>query len=198
MKWDLVNTTTRERIGGRCKAYRCAYCGPRKLKYLELCLCAAMPERFLTLTLAPEDPTQRRKQVAWLMQSVRRGGRRCELAWCTERNPKGTGFHIHALQKGDFIPQRELQAKWGGRRVDIRQVKSVGSGVQSYMLKVQAGAIRAAGYTLKAQEGRLRPVNTTRGFFDGRTLGDVRKEVKELLFSEGGSVGEWVRVPRCA
>lgn len=151
----------------------------------------------MTLTLAPEDPTQRRKQVAWLMQSVRRAGRRCELAWCAERNPKGTGFHIHALQKGDFIPQRELQAKWGSRRVDIRQVKSVGSGVQSYMLKVQAGAIRAAGYTLKAQEGRVRPVNITRGFFDGRTLGEVRNEVKALLFSDGETVGSWVRVPRC-
>lgn len=196
--FDFVNMATGERISGRCKAYRCEYCGPRKLQLLELCLVAALPERFITLTWAPEDRDRRRKQVAWLMQSLRRDGMRCEIAWVTEENPRGTGHHIHALQKGDFIPQATLQAKWGGRIAHVAKLDNVGGGVSAYMLKVQRGSVRAAGYALKQQTGeRQRPVNITRNFFDGRKLGDVRDDVKGLLYGERDEVGVWARTPRC-
>ena len=158
---------------------------------------AAMPERFLTLTLAPADRQARRKQVAYLKQSLKRDGYSCELAWTTEPNPKGTGHHIHALQKGDFIPQRVLQSKWGDRITHIEKLTSIGGGVSDYMLKVQKSALNASGYALKQQEGRTRPVNITRNFFDGRKLGDVRDEVRGLLFGVR-EAGSWVRVPRPA
>lgn len=195
--WDLLNDLTGEVVSGRCKAYRCVFCGPRKLQLLELCLVAAVPERFVTLTWAPGDRKQRRDQVAGLHRRIRESGRRWEMAWTTEPNPAGTGFHIHGLQKGDYLGQPELQERWGDRVVDIRRLRNVGGGVGAYMLKVQRGVTRGAGYVLKQQDGeRARPVNITRGFFDGRTLGDVRADVTGLLYGERDDAGVWRRVPR--
>ena len=186
-------------MSGRCKAYRCGYCGPRKLHLLELCLLSALPQRFITLTQAPEDKKRRRDQVNAYLRRLRGAGYRCELAWVTEPNPKGTGFHIHALQKGDYIPQPVLQKRWGGRIAHIKKLDSVGGGVSAYMLKVQRGSVRAAGYMLKHQDGqRDRPVNWTRNFFDGRKLEEVRTDVKGLLYGDRAEVADWVRIPRNA
>lgn len=198
VRYDFVYLPTGERVSGRCKAYGCPYCGPRKLWVLEAVLVAAMPERMLTLTLAPEDSTRRRKQVAWLMQSLRRDGYRCEIAWTTEPNPKGTGHHIHALQKGSYIPKKVLQSKWGDRIVHVQKLQSVGGGVSAYMLKMQKGAMRAAGYQLKYAGGKSRPLNITKNFLDGRTLEQARRDTRAVLFPESNATdpSDWARVPR--
>ncbi|MFP5353367.1 MAG: hypothetical protein ACLGIB_12500 [Actinomycetota bacterium] len=103
------------------------------------------------------------------------------------------------------MPQRHLQKRWGA----IVHIQAVdygrAGGASSYILKDVAGALRAAGYSLKdGEEGvraslgeRVRPVNITRDFFDGKSLGDMREEVRKLMHDEVESVGSWVRVPRC-
>lgn len=191
-------------VSGRCKAYRCAYCGPKKLWLTQMVLAYSMPQRFLTLTHAPAERKRRRDQVANLMRSVRKDGIRCEIAWVTERNPRGTGHHIHALQRGDYIPQSVLQSKWGDRIAHVSKIGSV-SEVSAYVIKDMAGSMRAAGYSLKDTDEwnrahdlnqRVRPVNITRGYFDGRKLEQVRSETKEMLFGEAPSAGDWARVPR--
>lgn len=159
------------------------------------------------LSLAPVDRQKRRGQVRDLTRRLRQDGFKWEAAWTTEVNPNRHDLrHVHLLQKGDYVPQRHLQRRWGS----IAHIQAVdygkAGGVSSYILKDAAGGIRAAGYSLKdAEEGalasageRVRPINITRGFFDGKTLGAMRHEVQSLMHGERFSLGSWVRVPRCA
>ena len=106
--------------------------------------------RLVTLTQCPTTPDgsldwqRTRGQVRDLCRRVRATGRQCEWAWAVEQNPRRTGFHIHLIQKGDYLPQRELQDMWGGRRVDIRQVRPDSGG---YITK---SAAIVTGYVTKA------------------------------------------------
>lgn len=166
---------------GRCKAYKCAYCGPRKLHNLEQALLLAMPERFVTLTLFPEDWQRGRAQVRDFVRRIRKDGYRWEMAWAVEVNPRGTGHHLHALQLGDYVPQAEVQQRWGAI-AHIRAMKGNAGMAAQYVVKEAAGTMREAGYILKAGPARSRPVNITRGYFRGKTLGWAREEVTRLMY----------------
>lgn len=178
--FGLVDLGSGVVVRGRCDSYGCEFCGPRRMNEWPWILAWPAPERFVTLTLAPEDKERRRAQVRDLIYRLRKRGYRWESAWSTERNPKGTGLHIHMLQHGDYVPQRELQELWGGRRVDIRALKGRedrSAVVGLYMLKE---GLRASGYVVKESYGLDgRPVHLSRGYLRGKTVDEVRGLIRE-------------------
>jgi hypothetical protein len=195
VKFDFHHVPTGTIVRGRCNAYKCRFCGPKKLHNLELVLCWPRPERFVTLTLAPEDPEQRRNQVKNLTSRLRKAGHKWEIAWTTEVNPKGTGYHIHALQIGSYVPQDELQDKWGGRITHIFKLRHNVGMAAEYVVKEGLRQIRAEGYVLKNATGS-RPVHVSRGYFRGQTMGEVRAEVNKAMYGVVPGLEGWKRISR--
>lgn len=181
------------RYPASCDAYGCECCGPRKA--LQSAALAAWGirhadrGRFLTLTLAPDDWQQRRQKMRNLKRYLGQRGLRCEWAWATEKGSKTGMVHVHALQHGDYVPQRLLQDVWGAR-VDIRKIET--GGVARYVTK---DALKVAGYTVKGTRAELgagamqealelnggRPLHWSRGFLHGQTRRDALAALRAEL-----------------
>lgn len=102
------------------------------------------------MTQAPDDWQALRRKVRKLALRLREAGYRCEWAWTVEQGSKTGMRHIHALQHGDYIPQRELQDAWG-RIVHIEAIRGA-AGAATYAMKE---ASRVAGYGLKGTREHL-------------------------------------------
>lgn len=142
----------------------------------------AAPERFVTLTNAPDDWQRLRQRLRRLTMRVRREGYRTEWAWTVEHGSKTGMVHIHALQHGDYIPQRKLQDLWGAI-VHIEKVKG-SRGAANYAMKE---ATRVAGYAMKGTHADLlahldrnggRGCHMSRAYLRGRRT----REVERLLW----------------
>jgi hypothetical protein len=153
--------------------------------------------RLVTLTQLPDDFARARGQVRDFAYRVRQDGYAWEWCWAIERNPKGTGFHAHGVQHGDYVPQKRLQETWGGRIVDIRALARPGAGV--YAVKE---ALRVAGYVTKGTGSSLtehlgrnggRGAHWSRGFLHGRTRSEALAELRRELAD--GERLTWVLVP---
>jgi hypothetical protein len=115
-----------------------------------------------------------------------------EWSWSVERNPAGTGLHVHACQHGAHkVPQEALQERWGAI-VDVRAVRNLRDrqGVATYTVKE---ALKVAGYTVKGATASAeslrdhlavnggRVAHWSRGFLHGETrrsaLGRIREEL---------------------
>lgn len=191
VSFDLIDVVSGEVVPGACRTYGCEFCRARRMREWPYVLAQGLPERLVTLTLAPEDRERRRGQVKELAYRLRKDGYVVQWAWNTERNPKGTGYHVHLLQRGDYIPQRRLEDAWGGRRVDIRRI-DVREGAAAYVLK---DGLDRAGYIVKESvllDGR--PVHLSRGFLGGRTVRQTRAAVRRERFA--GERRRWVAVAR--
>lgn len=178
-----------------CRAWACIVCGPRKAKEKAAIVAWAKPERFLTFTLAPKDWQVLRKKVRVLKATLRAAGYDCEWAWTVEEGKKTGMRHVHALQHGSFIPQAELQDRWGAI-VDIRKINAA-AGAGKYALKE---ARRVAGYASKGAAAHLerhlalnggRGIHISRGYLRGLTSPEVWK----LLHPAVGR-HDWIFVPR--
>lgn len=178
--WVVCDQDPTVRFPQSCDAYRCPTCGPRKARTAAAILTWGAAQvtrrRLVTLTAVPDDFQRARAQVRDYQRRLREDGYDFEWAWAIEANPRGTGFHAHGVQHGDYVPQRLLQDRWGGRRVDVRAMKTPGVGV--YAVKE---ALRVAGYVTKGageQHGGLdahldrnggRVYHSTRNFLHGLT-----------------------------
>lgn len=158
------------RIPRPCGSYKCLCCRPAKVQ--ERARLAAWGAsladklRFVTLTKAPADWQQARMQVRDLARRLRKAYL-VEWAWAIEENPKKTGYHIHAMQWGDYIPKLRLREMWGGRWIDIRKADCEGT---NYVTK----CAKVAGYMSKHIEKHLlvnggRALHFTRGYLHGMT-----------------------------
>ncbi len=183
------------RFPGTCKTWRCEYCGPRKARQKAAILTWAKPERFITLTQAPKDWPALRQKVRALKHDLQGDGLRLEVAWTVEKG-KETGMrHVHALQHGDYIPQAQLQERWG-RIADIRAIRGVREAAD-YAMKE---AVSVSGYAMKGAadlDAHLdlnggRGCHVSRGYLRGET----QASVLDLLQRERseGEVLTWVLV----
>lgn len=90
------------------------------------------------------------RRVGLIRRNLKRFGRHPgEWTWTIEQNPRETGYHIHALQHGGYIPQDELQEaclRAGAGLPDIRAIKRTGIWTSRYGLK----GFGADGYGLKS------------------------------------------------
>jgi hypothetical protein len=88
--------------------------------------------------------------VGLIRRNLKRIGRE-PGEWCftIEKNPNGTGYHAHCLQRGPSIPQEELQescARAGAGFPHINSIKRAGIWTSRYGLK----GFGADGYGLKS------------------------------------------------
>lgn len=190
------------RFPASCDSYGCSCCGPRKAQstaaVMTWALSRATRRRLVTLTAADENWQDRRWRMNALLRELRRDGRKCEWAWSTEVNPKGTGYHVHAVQWGDFLPIRDVVKHWGAV-ADARALKQPGAGV--YAVKE---ALRVAGYAVKGavtaeglgdhlEVNGGRVAHWSRGFLHGSTRREALSEVRKTL-SDGEPL-TWRLVP---
>ena len=87
-----------------CDKYSCKYCGPRRVELWRSLIELAEPERFITLTRVGRTLVEVGRVATTLVQRLRRRKYRFEYCMTFEQHKNGY-FHIHMLQKGDYIPQ---------------------------------------------------------------------------------------------
>jgi len=88
--------------------------------------------------------------------------------------------HVHGVQHGDYVPQRQLQELWGGRRVDVRALSRPGAGI--YAVKE---ALQVAGYVSKGAASHHehldlnggRAAHFSRGYLHGLSARDALRQV---------------------
>lgn len=187
--WD----GTLHRFPAGCDTWRCPWCGPQLGRHKAEIVAWAQPERFLTLTQAPTNWQACRQRMRKVALNLRTAGYSVEWAWTVERGRQTGMIHVHALQHGDYIPQRTLAKVWG-RRVDIRRISDV-DGAARYTTK-HAGR-RLASYTMKGtadQLGEHLDLNGGRGVHLSRRYlrGLTSREVWQRLHPPGTL--KWVQV----
>lgn len=148
------------------------------------------------LSLVGDEWQTVRGRVRRLATSLRHATRsQWQWLWVVERNPRGTGHHVHALQRGPYVPQPVLQAlcrreglgiPWiaRARRADRASTYGLKGALAVYELK-SAGA----GDHLELNGGRL--AHWSRGWW-----GRPYREVVRALSANGSDPGPWVRERR--
>lgn len=170
-----------------CERSTCPVCGPRIAREKARVVAYMKPQRFGTLTLAPQDWQAARWQVKRWLRSLHRAGYEYEIAFTCELTKSGLR-HVHFLQRGAYVKQAELQDRWGAI-VDIRAIHGARAAA-GYALKEAMGV---ASYALKGTSDlreylRLnggRFVHPTRGYLSGRTQASIVREIR-------GSEHRWV------
>jgi len=99
-----------------------------------------------------------------LVRRLRKDGFPMNWAWSVEENPEKTGFHVHCIEHGSFLPQDHLQDRWGA----IVYIDEIKRDANSYLAK----CYRVAGYQAKVAEQHLalnghRAIHHTRGYLHG-------------------------------
>lgn len=147
----------------------------------------AKPQRFVTLTNAPDDWQALRLKVRRLAMNLRGDGYSCEWAWTVEQGSKTGMRHVHLLQHGAFVPQRELQERWGAiaHITAIRGAKRATNYAMKEAQRVAAYALKESRDAFDAHLDRNggRPCHLSRGYLHGKRT----REVEQLL-SPGGDL----------
>ena len=154
------------------------------------------PDRFIVATWPQEEwadlPFERkRRKVNRFRQTLSEMFGAVEFGWTIEEGHKNGSPHVNILERGPAkLPQAVLQERWGGI-VHVKRIRSAGA--SKYAMKE---AMRVTGYAVKESGTNLdehlalnggRLAHWSRGYFDGRRIGDVR----EALKSDSGSEWEW-------
>lgn len=168
----LWNDATGVLVPLRCRAHACEFCIVVNARVTGLAIAGARPTRAILLTLVGDEWQTIRNRMKRLAWRVRREGYRLQWCWHVEPNPKGTGHHVHAWQRGDFLPQGRLSEIASGegmgefvRISQIRQTKGpVNYGMKLAGIDYGMKHAEAVGY-LAANGGRL--VHSSRGFWIG-------------------------------
>lgn len=175
-------------VPDRCRSNGCAYCLPLNARRRCLAITLARPQRMIRFSgLADAADVSPASSALLLVKLIRRNLKRMGRdpgEWCLtmERNPEGTGYHAHCLQRGRQIPQEELQeacARAGAGIPHINSIKREGIWTSRYGLK----GFGADGYGLKTFRSKGNPRDAlrinrgrlehhSRGFFatDGSVL----------------------------
>jgi hypothetical protein len=156
-----------------CGKYSCKYCGPRRVEMWRSLIELAEPERFITLTRVGLKLAQVGRVATTVVQRLRRRKYKFEYCMTFEQHKNGY-FHIHMLQKGDYIPQPLLSdclrsATHGfSYVVDIRRCKAGTAGyVMKYCTKVLAES--DVGRQPDGTRARVNRVRYSKGFFPSPT-----------------------------
>jgi hypothetical protein len=180
----LLNTRTNDLLPLPCRRWTCPICGPARSWRLGTLAAHAWPERWITLTKTSEDVTGSYKALSRLCRSLRRRSYGFEYLAVPERHKNGW-FHLHLLQKGSFIPQRELsylsERSGMGRicHIEALDIEDNMNSVAKYLVK----------YMTKDPEAFPKGVNRyaqSRGFWG---MGG-KAAFEAMMFPKRGS-GEW-------
>lgn len=180
-----------------CNRNACESCGRRKA--LTRALAAqwvGKPSKLLTLTLVGDSIEVIRSRVKRFRYRVKEAGHDLEMWWVVEANPRGTGHHVHALARAEFIPQSLLSdiadREGMGFRVDIRALEQ-NEVAAPYLVKEVAAA-----YLVKGREDIERFLRINGGRYGHHTRGYFGMPVKEAdrlaqgrADREGHEPGQW-------
>ena len=146
----------------------------------------AEPERWITLTRVSEDVRGAYKALTRLSRLVRGRGYTWEYLAVPERHKNGT-YHLHLLQRGSFVRQRELSQlaeRAGMGRVcwikAIDQAEGELESVAKYLVK----------YMTKDPEKHppnVKRFSQSQGFWPGGS----KERFEAGFFSAGGPGGDW-------
>jgi hypothetical protein len=189
----ITNMVTGETVPMLCGKYNCKYCGPRRVEMWRSLIELAEPERFITLTGVGRTLAEVGRVATTLVQRLRRNGYQFEYCMTFERHRNGS-FHIHMLQKGDYIPQKVLSdclrtATHGTSYVvDIRRCKAGTAGyVTKYCTKLLAES--EIGTRRDGTRARVNRVRYSKQFFPSSTA--VMKVALRVVAAEKkGEVAE--------
>jgi hypothetical protein len=177
--WVVVEVHTGKVMDADCDTGTCQVCGVRRAKARAAAITWQQRRqdrsRLVTLTDCPVGWQERRTQLFHLRSRLQKAGHRVEWIWTTEAGAKTGMIHVHAIQHGSYIPQKELQDAWGGRIVDVRAVHDAAeyisksaSRVAGYITKGAADERRGLAIHLGLNGGRLH--HWSRQFFGGMSI----------------------------
>lgn len=181
----MVDTATGESFSMLCDRYRCLHCGPKKVAMWRSLVELAGPERFITLSRVGDTLAEVGRVVTVITRRLRRLGYRCEYMATFERHKgRTTAYHVHMLQKGDYVPQAVLsdclRTATHGRSfvVDIRRAEGK---VAGYVTKYVTKSLTHAEIGDKPDGTVARPnrIRYSKGFFGAPT-----KELRAFLVAE--------------
>lgn len=201
----MMSQSTGAMFPARCGRLACTYCLRRNASRRARAISYAAPEREITFTQVGDDWPTFRDRMNRVAYGIRKEVGRSEWVWHVEQNPKGTGHHIHAWQKGSYVPQRLLSSlavtEGMGRITHVSKLRHVG--------KAAGYGLKGLSYGMKGleadEQGALylglngrRLTHQSRGFFtspDGEKLG-VRGAEKAAAATDelGKDVGPWVLI----
>jgi hypothetical protein len=195
---DVFHVPTGQRFPAACNTYRCARCGPMKAYGYGQLAAASRPERMLTFTALSGEWQQNRERVKTLVHSLRRLGYRVQLFWAVEENPKGTGWHVHAVQHGDYVPWKVLLRLWDAR-VKIERIR-VTVEASRYVIKGAAAAnyvTKGTTTDLDAHRARNggRAAHWSRGFMRLENGEPQTATALRAALGLSSLSGEWLMVP---
>ena len=197
----FVNDVTGVMLPARCRRLSCEYCIHGNARARARAIALSVPERAILLTQAGDSWQTVRLRMKQLKFDLQRELEKdFEWTFSVEPNPKGTGHHVHAWQRGAFIPQAALSsaadAAGFGPFARINKVRTE-QGAGAYGLK-------GLGYGLKgaaAVESRVsfllangkRLTHQSRGFFldsEGQPV-PVRDSERAAASVGREDVGTW-------
>jgi hypothetical protein len=203
MGYAYVNNLTGEVVPWRCARNTCDYCVQGNARRRALAIAYAKPERAILLTQVGNDWATVQARLNRLRHAiVKELEASFEWVWHVEPNPQGTGHHVHAWQRGVFIPQKDLariaDSKGLGGVAFINKIRnplqSANYGLKGLGYGLKGIATDSRSTYLRVNGGRL--THQSRGFFvdsDGQRVG-VR-EAERLAASVGREeVGKWTLI----
>lgn len=137
-----MNRDTGEWFWDVCGRNRCEVCGPRKAQSIAGAIGVSEPQRFVRFSLVGPDWQTARARLKRVRYDIRQAGVNWHDCYHVERNPKGTGYHAHLFQHGDFIDQSVLQTLCERRGMGF-----------PFITRWEPTSIRAHGYALKQATG---------------------------------------------
>lgn len=174
----LWNDKTGELLPVPCKTWNCPSCGPAKASRLGILAAAARPERWITLSKAGPDPQTAYRRLTVLSQALRRSGKGWEYLAVPEAHRNGS-WHLHLLQRGDYIPQRELSRRADssgmGRVCWIEGIQNAGDSVPAYLIKYMTKELPDGVNRSKS----AKRYGASRGFWPGGLLEHRRNTFSE-------------------
>ena len=192
----LVHVATGVVVPMLCDKYNCKYCGPRRVEMWRSVIELAEPERFITLTGVGKTLADVGRVATTLVQHLRRRGYQFEYCLTFERHKNGK-FHIHMLQKGDYIPQKVLsdylRSATHGQSyvVDIRRCRP---GTAGYVTKYATKLLQAneIGNKPDGTQARVNRVRYSKRFFPSptKTMKDAFRARKAEKAREQGEYAE--------
>lgn len=201
--WIMVSQSTGQTFPARCGRLGCWYCCRVNAKKRSLAIAYARPEREVTFTQVGNDWQQVRDRMKQVALKIRREVGNNEWVWQVEENPQQTGHHVHAWQRGSYIPQKflsEVAVNQGmGKVVHVSKLRNVGA-ASRYGLKGLTYGLKGV---LADNEGELylglngrRLTHQSRGYFaspSGEKMA-VRDAEKAALAAANPQedIGPWI------
>jgi len=186
--WVVGNDKNQEgveiRVPANCDSYRCAICGPWKVRQkVRLMVWALARETWIrhwTFTLCPTEWQHCRNQIKDFLFRLREHGK-IEGAWAKEQNPKLTGYHIHMMTHGVFLDHWRVQEMWGGRHCWVSPLSTKDVGYVAKMYRLCGYMTKETNMHRHLDLNGGRAVHFTRGFLRGWTSREVQRYLSKNL-----------------